>query len=169
MHLLNETTVNTIMDACWTAYRAAKRGIDILESIGLSVEGAAKDKARDMSILFEAQTAAENAMFAIAGLQRAANAADKASAILAKEAGANDPPSSSGGILFELRRLAENVSTDTDPSLQPFEVTLSITGGLTVYGSSEDDAIRRANAMPSDDLIRNGCWDSPGATDAYEG
>ena len=60
------------------------------------------------SVLFEAQTAAENAMFAIAGLQRAANAADKASAILAKEAGANDPPSSSGGILFELRRLAEN-------------------------------------------------------------
>ena len=93
MHLLNETTVNTIMDACWTAYRAAKRGIDILESIGLSVEGAAKDKAHDMSVLFEAQTAAENAMFAIAGLQRAANAADKASAILAKEAGANDPPS----------------------------------------------------------------------------
>ena len=72
-------------------------------------------------------------------------------------------------VLYSVRRLAENVSTDTDPSLQPFEVTLSITGGLTVYGSSEDDAIRRANAMPSDDLIRNGCWDSPGATDAYEG
>lgn len=175
MQLISETAVNAIMDASWTAYRAAKRSIDILESIGLSVEGAAGvkpcDWTNDMSVLFEAQTGSENAMFAVAGIQRATETADKASALLSQEADLKDAASSADVILFKLRCLSDAATADTEaqPGLKPFEVTLSLAGDITVYGASAEDAMARANAMASDDLIQNGCWDSPNATDAYEG
>lgn len=169
MNLIGESSVEKILDAAWRGYQAVSNTISALESIGLSPDGDAGKPG--MSALFAAQTACEDAMLEIFGIPRATPAAEKAAGALARLASlrGDDGVSSAAGPGAVRMAMLEILAGSADAGGSPYEVTVSMTGGMTICAGSAEEAMAAAAAMPSDKILRAVCWEYPAATDAYEG
>lgn len=168
MRLIEDATIEKILDAVWRAYQSAQAAIDTLEDIGLSVDGRSKQDG-SMSVLFGAMTNAENAILEIFGTSRA----DEASMVLS---GMSKEERKSPVFPARIRRALEDMAdTDFKSRMLPLpegavchEVTVTMTGGISVYAPDAKAAMAAADALDTRDVLRNACWESPSATDAYE-
>lgn len=171
MNLIGESSVEKILDAAWRGYQAVSNTISALESIGLSPDGDAGKPG--MSALFAAQTACEDAMLEIFGIPRATPAADKAAGALSSLASLRSDGGGSaagpGAVRMAMLEILAGSADGADAGGSPYEVTVSMTGGMTIYAGSAGEAMAAAAAMPSDKILRAVCWEYPAATDAYEG
>lgn len=177
MNLIGESSLDKILDAAWRGFQGAAMAVEALESIGLSPDGSAVDKngKPGMSSLFAAQTACEDAILEIFGIRRDTPGADMAAEALAKLAQLHDglgaaSAAGTGAVRMAMAKLSDGVPDKDQASRdKPYEVTVTMTGGMTVYAESEAAAMATVNAMPTDEIMRAACWDCPAATDAYEG
>lgn len=167
MKLMSETTSEKILDAVWRAYQSAQAAVDILEDVGLAVDGASEDD-KNMSVLFRAMTSAEDAILELFGIERRDEASMVLSGMSREERGSEKFPPRIKQALDDM------ADTDFKNRMLPIpegakchEVTLSMTGGISVYAASPEDATEAAGRLDTEDILMNACWDSPSATDAY--
>lgn len=59
------------------------------------------------------------------------------------------------------------ISRKPAPDAVPFEVTVAMSGGITVMARCQEEAMAAANAMDTGSLLEKAAWDSASATDAY--
>lgn len=174
MTIIDENALNRILNHAWTAYQQSQNAIDTLEAIGLNVDGNSA-KAGTMSVLFGVMTAAENVMLSALGIPDASAYGDEGLAVLSsassEERSSENMPDR---IKYALMAVAQKCFEKDMPEAQdgdtPHEVTLAMTGSITVMAASVEKAMNIASDMPSGTLIAAACWEDcgPSATDAYE-
>lgn len=170
--ICGEDKTRKIMDDAWQAYCGAQSVIDAMEGIGLSVDGAASDKDGDsVSRLYGAMTAAGNILLRVCGVPRPGTLADEAFMVLAHatpEMRREDRfPERLERALLDLADTAEKKSVQVEPGLRPYDVTVAMSGGMTVYATGRDEAMSAVRGMPSDRILEAAAWDGPEPTDAY--
>ncbi|MCM1295863.1 MAG: hypothetical protein NC311_10005 [Muribaculaceae bacterium] len=172
MTLMTEDARDKALDAAWKIYAQAQDIINTLGDIGLEVDGANAGRPGSLSGLFGITTKACDIILNLLGVPHEAPWLDQASMVLADLA----PHKNSDRLPGQIRTALENIAdTALKKSMLPipdgaksFEVTLSMSGSVTVYTADENSAMSAANNLDTGTLIRAACWDSPNATDAYE-
>lgn len=163
-----------IQDSAWQAYCAAQDVIDALEDIGLTVEGGTMDGNAGhggVSALYGAMTMAGAVVLETCGVPVHGVQGDEGFMVLAhadKEGRkSKSVPDRVLKALKDLADTAEKKEIRVTEGMHPYEVTVSIAGGITAYADSSENAMKAVDAMPSDEIIERAAWDSPSATDAY--
>lgn len=169
--MIHETDKKKILDACWAACCRAQAAIDILENIGLSVDGAAVTYKGNMSTIYGAMSASADAILACMGIQKGTDQSEEASMVIAD---ATDEERASDAMPARIRSALEDIAdTGFKKSMlpnpegsEPYDVTVSLTGSIVVMAADPDSAIERVNGMSEADVVRHACWISADATDA---
>lgn len=162
-----------IQDSAWQAYCAVQAVIDALENIGLTVEDGTMDgrNGEGASALYGATTAAGAAVLETFGIPVHGVQGDEGFMLLAhadKEGRkSKSVPDKIARALRDLADTAEKKEIRVSEGMRPYEVTVSISGGITVYADSSEHAMAAVNGMGSDEIMEKAAWDGPSATDAY--
>lgn len=170
--ICGEDKTRKILDDAWQAYCSAQSAIDAMEGIGLSVDGASSPGSGDsVARLYGAITSAGNILLRICGVPRPGTLADEAFMVLAHatpEMRREDRfPERLERSLLDLADTAEKKSVHMEPGLRPYEVTVAMSGGITVYATGQYEAMQAVREMPSDRIMEAAAWDCPEPTDAY--
>lgn len=162
-----------IQDAAWQAYCAVQDVIDALENIGLTVEDGTMENAgyARASSLYAATTAAGTAVLETFNVPVHGVQGDEGFMILAhvdKEGRkSKSVPDKTTRALMDLADTAEKKGIHLSKGMRQYEVTVAMTGGISVYAESEDRARGIVDGMATDEIMEKAAWDSPSATDAY--
>lgn len=162
-----------IQDSAWQAYCAVQDVIDALEDIGLTVEGGTMEGADNgkASALYGAMTAAGTAVLETFDVPVHGVQGDEGFMVLAHAdkdgRKSKSVPERIARALSDLADTAKKKEIHVSEGMRPYEVTVSMCGGITVYSDSSENAMAAADAMGSEDIIERAAWDGPSATDAY--
>lgn len=176
--ILSEKTRDAVLMSAWVAYASVYKSIDAMASIGLDLDGGKAPAKTGCQHLYAAMTGSANIIMACCGIPRKTVQAEQLDMFLSQTAGGVDPsdPESVKSAFSKIMSAAMDmkdtyeknrmrVPWDGTPGM--YEVTVSMSGGITVPASSEKDAMAFVNGMTSEDIVEGGAWDSPAATDAY--
>lgn len=172
--MIGDEKSEKILRKAWAAYRYVCQGIATLEEIGLSVDGDISPNNRNsMSSLFGAVTALTDIVAMMHGIEAGTVRSEEADMLIAALAGDEWPPQKLPDKLA--RSLADVADTarkenalPLPPNAKPFEVTVSMCGGLTVYAETESGAVDAVNKMPAEEILEGAAWEYPVPTDAHE-
>lgn len=160
--------IDRIVKNAWDAYRRVSGAVAALESIGLSVDGSSgKD---DVSGLFGAMTAAGGVLLAAFGIPDGQPWSDEGFEILA----GLGPEALKQAVLpmgarVSLDAVAEKAAEQmAGGDGKTYEVTVAMTGGISVRARNRDAALGKVDGMDQDLAVRLAAWDSLTPTDAYE-
>lgn len=173
MRLYNEDTADQLLNKAWSAYRRVEKIIDCLEDAGLSVDGSSSDE-KPMAGLFGVLTDTGDMILELMGVPAAQPYSDEAHMVLshrdAKDSDSRTFPQRLRSALSDIADTAYKKSLLPMPDgAKPHEVTVCLTGGLTVYAKDETGARDAADAMPTGTVLQNTAWeDCANVTDAYE-
>lgn len=175
--ILSETARDQVIKNAWHAYVSIQKSIDALASIGLELDGGSSDKKTGCQPLYGAMTAAANALFACFGIEPGTVYAEQLDMLLSHHAGSAavaDPESMKKSLekmtssALEIADTAEKATLHlAEPGTALYDVTVSMSGGVTVSAKSEAEAMDKANAMGTDEIVQKAAWDYPSATDAH--
>lgn len=160
--------IDRIAKNAWDAYRHVQDAINALESVGLSVDGCSgKD---GVPGLFGALTAAGNVLLAAYGVPDEQPWSDEAFEALANACpGTKAPETLPDSARRALAAIAEKAAEqETDGEEKRYDVTVAMTGGISVRARSRDAALAKVDAMDQDAAVRLAAWDGLAPTDAYE-
>lgn len=163
-----------IVNAAWRGLVAAQNVVTALESIGLDVDGTAAKGGAGANGLYGAIGACCDVLreaWAIPSGTPWSEQVDMYLATAAPKLGKDSPlkmPAQARTAMDNIRNTMEAASVGSPEGLAPYEVTVSATGGVTVYASGREDAMSRLAAMDDGEAAARTAWDGITATDAYE-
>lgn len=177
--ILSEKTHDAVLMSAWLSYASVYKSIDAMASIGLDLDGGKTHTKTGCQHLYAAMTESANIIMACCGIPRKTVQAEQLDMFLSQTAGGVDPSDQKSvkDSFDKIMSAAMDMKDTYDKNRMRvpwegtpgmYEVTVSMTGGITVTASSEKDAMAFVDGMASEDIVEGAAWESPSATDAYQ-